>query len=509
MPSANLGPPLGGWNTFDAMVGMKLDFAPVLDNLLPDQGRLRMRPGYRNWSTGLPGRVGGLMAYRSAGVGLMFAASGTGIYDVSASGAVGSAVVTGLTSAAVDGLTVAAAGGTFLLIYNGVDQEKTFNGTTWANWTATGISMRIGWATTFKSQVFCGRRDKLSFWYGAAAAIGGAYNEFPLQGVAKKGGGIAGAIDWTLDSGQGPDDRMAFVTTEGEVIVYSGLNPASSSTWSLVGVFSLPRPLGGRFLKPFGGDVLVLTEGGVFPLSAVVAGIDEGALASKAYTQRIEPTFLNLARARSTLAGWEVTPLPSYGLWLVNVPWTSSNAQQVMFRAANGAMARSTGLAAACWLETGGRAFFGHASEGKVLVWGEDTSDAGMAIQGECVQAFSDFEAAGLLKRFTLMQPIVAGAAGASIRAEMAIDWLVPPPEADVGGSTYVPPALGSEVAIWGVAHWGSSMWGGGLSLVSRAWQSARGIGQSGAVRLRVTSGYERPEWLGTAVVYERGGPLR
>ena len=62
-----LPPPLGGWNTSDALAVMGAEFAPTLDNLIPEQGRLRVRPGWRTWATELPGRVDGLLDWRSGG----------------------------------------------------------------------------------------------------------------------------------------------------------------------------------------------------------------------------------------------------------------------------------------------------------------------------------------------------------------------------------------------------------------------------------------------------------
>lgn len=514
MPSTTLPPPLGGWNTFDGLVGMDPQYAPVLDNMLPEQGRLRVRPGYRVWASGLPGRVDGLLSYRSGTTSYLFASSGAGIYDVTGAGPVGAAVVSGLTDARWDGLNVAAAGGSFLLAFNGVDAERVFNGSGWGPWTATGLPgpansegiARVGWATVFKGQLFAGRRDRLSFFYSVPGAIGGAFTEFPLQSIAKRGGGIAGALGWTLDSGTGPDDLLALVTTEGEVVVYRGTNPSSADSWALVGVFSLPRPVGSRFLRPFGGTVLVLTEGGVFSLAAVVEGTDEAALASKAFTRAIEPTFLQLARGRGAVPGWDMVSITALGLWLVNLPLGSGDAQQIVFRAANGAAARMTGLAAACWLTAGSQVFFGHASAGKVLVWGDDVSDDGAAIRAECVQAFSEFGTPGVLKRFTLLQPLLGDADNAAVRAEMALDWRVPPPDADAGVAPMPAPAA---ALVWDVGLWDVGAWAGGDGEVTRAWRAARGIGPSGAVRLRTSSAGSRPEWLGTGIVWDRGGPLR
>jgi hypothetical protein len=525
MSSATIPPPLSGWNTLDALVGMDGGCAPTLDNLLPDAGRLLMRAGYRAWATGLPGRVDGLLAYRSGSLAFLFAGSGTGIFDVTAPGAVGAAVVTGASSATWDGVMMAAGGGNFLLAFNGTsDTPRTFNGAAWANWTGTGGPAAMSWAGVHQSTLFVGDRTQLAFWYGAAASIGGTFTQFPLQGVARLGGGVAGMIAWTHDGGAGPDDYAVFLTTEGEVIVYKGTNPSSSTTWSLVGVWSLPRPIGNRFLRPYGGDVLILTEGGVFPLSSLTSsnyitgsgGTDSAALAAKAFTRKIEPTFLALTRGRGAQAGWGLVPLASYGVWLVNMPWGSTDAQQVAFRAVTGACCRFVGLPAACWLEAGGRAYFGSASTdplgsaggGIVYLWGEDDTDNGAAIACEAVQAFADFDAPGRLKRFTLLQPILSDQSGAAVKVAMCLDWRVPTPDAELGGAGAAKATPTGTQLIWDSGNWDEMNWAG-ESEVSRAWYGVTGLGMAGAVRLRVTSVAGRVGWLGTGAVWEQGGALR
>lgn len=512
MPSENMAPPVGGWNTFDALADMDPSFAPVMDNMLPEGGAVKVRAGYRTWARGMPGPVGGLMVYNSATRFRMFASSRSAIYDVSSPGVVAGPVVSGLSNGRWDGITIAAAGGQFLLAYNGFDQARQFDGMSWSVWTGSGVDVAVGWANVFKTQPYVGNAGKMSFYYGVPAAIGGAFVEFPLQGVAKKGGGVCGMQTWTLDGGQGIDDYAVFFTTEGEVVVYRGTNPSSSTTWALVGTFQMSRPLPGtRFARQFGGDVLLLTEGGVFSLRVLLSGVDAGALASKAYTRRIEPTFLGLTRTRRAQFGWDLVPLPSYGMWLVNVPRGTGDAEQVAFRAASGAAARFVALPAACWIEAKGRAFFGHAADGRVLLWGEDVSDNGASITSETVAAFSTFNASGVVKQFTLAEPVLDDAAGAAVAIEVATDWAVPPRVAFLAGPSAPPVALAVDqsILIWGIGKWGVGKWAGSTGAVSRGWRGVRGIGQSGAVRLRMSSVSSRPGWLSTGLVWQSGGPLR
>ena len=205
-------------------------------------------------------------------------------------------------------------------------------------------------------------------------------------------------------------------------------------------------------------------------------------------------------------------PLPSYGLWLVNAPWGGADAQQLAFRAANGAACRFVGLPAACWLEDGGQAFFGSAKgDGRVLLWGEDTADDGMVIQAEAVTAFSDFGAPGVVKRFSLAEPVLSDVATARVRLDMVLDWAAPAPSAEALGADAAPitPDPADAGLVWDLGSWDAAVWARETGAVSRAWRGVSGIGQSGAVRLRLASAFSRPGWLGTGLVWQTGGPLR
>jgi hypothetical protein len=506
MPAVSAPPPTGGWNTIAPLMGMPPQFAVTLDNWVPMEGSLAMRPGWRAWATGMPGRIGGLMAYNSGANHQVFAASGTGLYDVTGPGAVAAPVTTGITSIGAQGLQVAAGGGNFLLVFNGTSAEQQFDGTTWAPWTGTGAP-RLTWANQFKTRIMCGRSDVLSFWYGPPVSIGGAFIEFPLQGVCSLGGGVAGGGSWTLDGGNGPDDYFVCITTEGEMVVFKGTDPSSTTAWGLVGKWNLPRPIGNRFLHPFGGDVLVLTEGGIYAVGAIVSsGADAAILPTKAYTRLIEPSFLELVRERRDLDGWGLVGMGARGLWVLNVPWGPRDAQQIAFHASTGACGRWLGIPASCWLSSRIGDFCGDAEQGRVLRFGDDTTDGGNSISAEALTAFSPFGAAAQLKAFRLAMPVMADADIGAVQIEMALDWRAPEAQAISRGPAAPPLAPNeSEAGMrWDVDDWDEGKWAGGGRAI-RVWRAVRGIGQSGAIRLRVQASEASPQWFGTGVVFEVG----
>jgi len=94
----------------------------------------------------------------------------------------------------------------------------------------------ISQAWSFKERIFMVEGGTTSVWYLPVKSIGGAAVEIPLGSLFSKGGSVLFGATWSLDSGSGLDDVCVFVTTTGQVAVYEGTDPASASTWSLVGV---------------------------------------------------------------------------------------------------------------------------------------------------------------------------------------------------------------------------------------------------------------------------------
>jgi hypothetical protein len=511
MPAASL-----GWNTRDPVTAMRPGFAPIFDNYTIEKGVPRVRWGWRVWASGLPGRVDGLLPWNGT-TNRLFASSGTVIHEVTSGGPVGAAVVTGLTNARWSSIQFSASGGQFLFAFNGADTPRTFDGTTWANWTGTGVTGGVAWAGASNGRLYVGNPSRLSFFYGAAGAIGGTFTEFPLQGVAQRGGGVVAMTTLSGDGGAGPQTLTVFLTSNEEAIVYAGTDPASATTWTLVGRWRIPRLLGAphRCVAGYGGDALAVTAGGLLPLSALRSGADAQTVQERAgLTRRIAPTWRELADTRGALAGWGVTPLAGRALVVVNAPWTATAAQQIVV-SEGGAVSRWGGIPAAVWDEAlGGRVFCGDAATGRVLIWGEDAADGGLGVRSEGLLAYSALGAVGRVKRGQLVQVVLNDALAIQGAPRVLADWSLPTPQMDNLGPTATAPALptlmgGGTMLVWGVGQWGVNLWGNSPGFVSRAWRTGSATGHAMTVQLQMVSGQSRPGWIGTNLVWENGGPVR
>lgn len=134
--------PIGGLNAVDALADMPPTDAVQLDNWVPGVNSVSVRPGYTAQVTGFAAEPETLLVYNSATTSKMFAAQGTSFYDVSAAGALGGAVVTGLSNARWQYANFGTIGGQFLLAVNGADKMRVYNGTNWAIGTdGTGLTI--------------------------------------------------------------------------------------------------------------------------------------------------------------------------------------------------------------------------------------------------------------------------------------------------------------------------------------------------------------------------------
>jgi len=95
---ASLPAPIGGWNARDSLANMEPTDAVQLTNMFPTVSSVNLRGGYQQFATGITGQVESLFNYSGGASEKLFAVAGGKIYDVTAGGAVGAAVVSGLTN---------------------------------------------------------------------------------------------------------------------------------------------------------------------------------------------------------------------------------------------------------------------------------------------------------------------------------------------------------------------------------------------------------------------------
>jgi hypothetical protein len=377
--------------------------------------------------------------------------------------------------------------------------DATTVGTYTVKYFVTGLnSNQFANINLFKERLYFVQKDSLSFWYLPVDSINGAVTEFPLGGIFKKGGYLQAMGTWTIDAGYGVDDLAAFVTSNGEVAIYKGSDPSDPNDWALIGIWNIGQTFARKCLFKYGGDLLLLTEDGLVPLSA--------GLQSTRLDPRVNITdkiFFAISQAADLYAanfGWQINYFAKVNMLIVNIPVTGGSEQYVMHNITK-SWARFTNLNANCWELSGDDMYFG--ANGFVGKFYDTYADAGNNITAFVQQAYSYFDSRGQQKRFTLVRPILQTDNGLpTVLCGISTDF----DTVNLTNQISFNPSI-LNTGEWDLDTWDNANWGGGL-VTTKIWQGVTGLGYAGSVSLNVVSQRIEFHWASTDFVMERGGIL-
>lgn len=492
--------PVGGMNSRDSIADMPTSDAVRMVNMWPTTLDVMLREGYENHATGITGEVDSLVSYnKNDGTKELFAAAVDKIYDVTAGGAVGAAVVSGLTSDRWQHTMFSTIGGQFMYLVNGADDPLLYDGTTWTPINGASTPAITGVTTNtlihvnvFKTRLWFVQKDTMLVWYLPSGSIGGAATAFDLRSQFMKGGFLRAMGTWTIDAGEGIDDYAIFITSEGEIAVYKGTDPASALTFAKVGTYQVAQPIGYRCLDKYGGDMIVVTRDGLLPLSLALQSNRVNVKA--ALTDKINSTITGLTSEYGDTFGWETQLFPQQNMLLLNVPVTDGQEQYAM-NTITKAWARFQGWDANCWERHGDDVYFGgNGVVGKI--WGVP-SDNGVNVNGDVLQAFSLFGNAQT-KYFKLAKPIINTNGAPNVTLFINVDYNV---DAPIGIFTTLAPDPG----IWDVGLWDEAVWGGD-PVITTDWHVVGDIGTAGALGMKVSMKTNVFRWQATQFVLEDSG---
>jgi hypothetical protein len=351
----------------------------------------------------------------------------------------------------------------------------------------------------FKNRLYFTQKNTLACWYLDVNAIGGTANPLYFGSIARNGGYLQAMGTWTLDAGQGADDYAVFVTSMGEVIVYNGTDPTSSTTWALKGVWQLGQTFNRKCFFKWAGDLLLLTQDGLVPLAS--------ALQSSRLDPRVNLTdkiYYPISQAATNYYsnfGWQIQYFASENMLILNIPVTSGIEQYVMHTITK-SWARFTGIQAYCW-EVSGDNTIHFGGDGFVGNFYTTSSDDGNNITATVQQAYSYFDSPGQNKRFTMVRPILQSDGGLpSVLCGLSVDFQ---PIDNSGAITFNPSS--QSVGLWNTGKWDANNWGGGL-ITTRIWQGVTGIGFAGSINLTAVAQGIELHWASTDYVMEAGGVL-
>lgn len=512
--------PVKGWMSQENYAEAEPMSAVIMQNMFPEADAVRARRGHIQHAVGLAGTVQTLLCYVTTDANSrMFAATSSTIWNVTSSSSAPVSMVTGRANGRWQQTMFATPGGQFLVACNGADGVWTFDTAGgWVNRSASIVAPTTpsGPAPTptafigvhsHKRRLWFVESGTMDLWYLETEAIAGPCYKFPVGALFSRGGYVMAIGTYSVDSGSGMDDVFCVITSDGQVALYAGTDPGSANTWQLVGVYTIGHPIGRRCLYDVGGDLLIITEDGVLPISRATH-IDRAVAGAKSVTANIRQAYVDAVQRARDLTGWEICAFSLRNMAILNVPATGGvPIQQFAFNTITGGWGQFVGMNAHCWAEFNDALYFGGVD--KVFRAEYGATDNGVPIAIKVLPAFSHLNSRGRLKhvkdmRFYLSTDIIAPGYNTAV----AVDYQEP---TGVSGAQTSP---GTGWFQWNVTPWdGPSVWYGGEQ-VAMQWTGAANIGTviSPYMVLNLdasTAGAEfKFRWIATDFIYEHGGVL-
>lgn len=494
--------PTEGWDTDTPVAELPPTRAIVLENWIPKGIQLEMRRGSADHVTGLTNPVETLMPYNSGSASKLFAACDTAIYDVTNAGAVGAASDSGFTSARFSWVNFTPGGGTaYLWLCNGVDNPRHYNGSAWATPALTITTYTdndISYVFESKQRLFFIFKNTLTFGYLPVESVAGTVSNYPLGSVFSRGGRLVAGGTFSHDSGDGPDDYTCFLTSEGEVAVFQGTNPASSADWAKVGTYYCGEPVGDRPVFRLDGDLAILTVNGVL-LASNTFNSDAPIDPTRYLSARIGTAFRQ-ATGTNAGNGWEGLYYPAGDLMLINQPINATRSQQFIRHRLTGGWGRFTDWNAGSFAVFNKKLYFGSLA-GTIYLADTGNNDDGANVRADYQTAWSVLGLPGQIKTLLEARPIATSRTGASVAIAARTDYRntpsVPsPPQTTLTGAL-----------IWGTGLWGTGLWGG-ENAGTRAWRAISGEGQTVSLLVRANSNNSPFSMNGIGLRFSKDGQI-
>lgn len=433
-------PPIGGLNLRDPFYSMPETDAIQLDNIVPEQSYCR--------------QIGGLEQFIDFGATavcqtLMTLQNVDGTEKVLAVKIVGGTfdiveISTG-TAISVKGAATVTSGvwqhvvfRNRLFFVNGANQALDWipggnvNVTGFTGSFPTNTAINV---SAYKSRLYYVQYQSGKIHYGGVDAIAGDTVEFNVTSLLTKGGYVLFAGPTSRFGYDNNDEVFVIYSSQGEVLVYQGDYP-NSSTWALIGHYYISPP--GSIIYPFrcgfyvGTDLHLLTWDGPIPMSSLMSGADT----NNEYTTiagKVRARFLERSITYSGQQIWQGIYYPAAHYTLINIPLNTNTSEQYGYNTITKAWFRLTGFNIDAWTIFG-NILYVSTSLGKVYKF--DRLYQGTTINWEIRQAYSFLGAPKNEKEVGLVQPYISlqkGSGGAGTQAVgFAVDYDF---EQDSGGT--------------------------------------------------------------------------
>jgi hypothetical protein len=505
--------------------------AVVCDNWKPTLRGVSLRGGYEQWLQ-LPETTPVISSFQyvsGADNHQMFACNATKVYNVTTVPAV--AVATGRTSGNYAAAQMSNGADDWLIVVNDAGNAPLrYDGTSWEVLTVGYVppggkpstidvdlvkypgarvdgGANLVYVCKYRNRFFFIELNSMNAWYLPLNAVGGMLEMVPLSGAATKGGKLLFCCTWSIDAGDGVDDKLIFMTNLGEIIVFTGGDPSSAANWRQEGRFTMSPPLGMNAHLAIGGDVVVATIDGVLPVSAAITK-DRAELELAAISRNINQMWREEAIDKRNLP-WTFCKWDEYGAVFTTLPGDLPGKHKCLVtNSSTGAWSRYTGWDARCWLRLRGDMFFG-TRDGRIMQADRTGYDNGKPYVATLVGGWEMFQSPSQTLTWRQARATFTAKAGEPFVPQLSAttDFIVVIPS---------PPAAGIDPGLedlWDEGLWADALWDKGVPhpYVTRntGWVSIGMTGFSHAPIVQVmVAQHARPvvDLINIAATFERAG---
>jgi hypothetical protein len=389
----------------------------------------------------------------------------------------------------------------YSVMVNGTDGVWSWDGTTMAAETVTAPPAET-WINTSQFNVILAHMNRLWFadsdnlavYYLPVQTKAGQVKVIPLNAVFKRGGHIVALATWTLDGGFGMEDQLVIFSSNGEAVVYRGLDP--DTDFQLVGIYRFDSPMSKHSVVNWGGELYCLISTGLVPMSTLMRAETEQLGKTD---QNVYSAFLEIANRRRDNAGWQVINNPNGGALICNMPLGGKNTYKQMVRFMPAPKWASwSNLPSRCWGWVNDRLFIG-SDDGKVYEIATDKlNDNGVPIKIDVQAAWSNYGTPAS-KLFKMILPYLESDGVPMPFVDMKVDYDLSPPlnQPDVSNG-------GGVGASWNTATWDVDGWAAFATQYNN-WQGVGVMGRVGAPRFVALVADCTISLNGWDVLYESG----
>jgi len=460
--------------------------------------------------------------YASGNIQRMYAGQLTKLYDVTTP--IPALVKAGQTSGNYSASQLANAQGDWMIVVNDAGDPplrygpSSGGGLTWETLSTgyvppagkpsmiTGIPPAgLSYVCKYRNRYFFIETGSMNAWYLPLNAVGGALAMIPLSGAATKGGKLLACFTWSIDAGDGIDDKLVFMSDLGELLIFTGSDPSVATSWRQEGRYEISPPLGMNAHLAVGGDVLLATVDGIVPISGAItkSRVDlELAAITRTIKSMWREQVLDKREHPWTMCKWD-----EYGAIFTTFPGGATGKQLCLAtNAATGAHARFTGWDAMCFIRMRGDAFFGD-QLGRIIQMDRTGYDNGVPYVATLVGGWEMFQSPSQTVTWRQARASFAARAGEPFVPQLSAttDYVVVLPQPSLAGDD---PGL---LDLWDQGLWDSAKWDAATPakpvVRNTGWVSIGMTGFSHAPVVQVTVAQQaKPEvdLISIAATYER-----